>query len=206
MRNIVTALLTLALIALPTVLVSAPGGAPVTPRKKTSLEEIGVEGRKTLRRIGQSYGMEICGDGFIKDKDEIKKKAWSRIQQKCSKFTLKVMNSYQDEPNALFSLCIGGSLYGCQKAIDVAYPCDDLPSCKDYLGVPWAAPRTIHQRNSPSRTRFFARLHPHPLHAIAKRDDAVTAGPLIGRHSQAYSLNIVGRGRAQHLTRVEYSC
>jgi hypothetical protein len=139
MRNIATAtaLLALGIFVLPTVLMSAPGdNPPAASRKKNSLEDIGVEGRETLRRIGQSYGMEICGNGFIKGKDEIKKKAWSRIQQKCSKFTLKVMNSYQDDPNALFSLCIGGSLYGCQKAIDIAYPCDDLPSCKDYLGVP----------------------------------------------------------------------
>lgn len=104
--------------------------------KKTSLEQIGVEGRDTLRNIGQSYGLEICGNGFIKGKDEIKKKAWPRLQAKCSKFTLKIMENYEDDPNKLFSLCIGGSLYGCQKAIDVAYPCDDLKSCRESLGVP----------------------------------------------------------------------
>ncbi len=104
--------------------------------KKLSLEKIGVNGRDTLRNIGQSYGMEICGNGFIKEKEEIKEKAWSRIQQKCSKFTLSIMEKYEDDPNKLFSLCIGGSLLGCQKAIEIAEPCTDMEGCRELLGVP----------------------------------------------------------------------
>ena len=125
------------LLGTATALSAAPGDRPTEgAKKKISLDEIGVEGRDAFRNIGQSYGKEICGNGFIKEKDEIKKKAWSRIQQKCSKFTLKIMNNYKDDPNRLFSLCIGGSLVGCQKAIDIAHPCDDLVSCRKYLGVP----------------------------------------------------------------------
>ncbi len=110
--------------------------AAAETKKKTSLEEIGVAGRDSFRNIGQSYGMEICGNGFIARKEEIKKKAWPKIQKKCSKFTFEIMNNYSDDPNKLFSLCIGGSLYGCQKAIDIANPCDDLASCQKSLGVP----------------------------------------------------------------------
>lgn len=127
----------LATLVVPQVALAQSGITKVPEAKnKISLDDIGVEGRDNLRNIGQSYGMEICGNGFIAGKDEIKKKAWPRLQAKCSKFTLQIMNNYKDDPNQLFSLCVGGSLYGCQKAIDIAYPCDDLKSCQDYLGVP----------------------------------------------------------------------
>lgn len=131
----------IAVVAMTFVLAPATGLKAGNPsatetKKKTSLEEIGVAGRDRFRNIGQSYGMEICGNGFIAKKEEIKDKAWPKIQQKCGKFTFEIMNNYTDDPNKLFSLCIGGSLYGCQKAIDIADPCDDLKSCQDYLGVP----------------------------------------------------------------------
>lgn len=104
---------------------------------KQTLDSIGYEGRENIRRVGRGYGSEICGQGDITDKSQIKQKAWSKIQQKCSKFTLGLVEKFEkQDSNKLFSLCIGGSLYGCQQAIGVKEPCSDLAACRASIGVP----------------------------------------------------------------------
>ena len=89
-----------------------------------------------LKQVGRGYGREICGAVGIADKSDIKPKAWPRIQSTCGKFTIGLQNDFSDDPNRIFSLCVGAALDGCQRAIGIERPCSDLRSCRAFLGVP----------------------------------------------------------------------
>ncbi|MDX2289158.1 MAG: hypothetical protein NW217_10105 [Hyphomicrobiaceae bacterium] len=124
------------LVALALLLPVGPFKAIGQEAAKPSLHDLAPDALERLRTIGRGYGASICGASGISTKDEIKPKAWSKIQQSCSTFTLGLMDKMAGDPNQLFSLCIGASLFGCQSAIGILEPCEDLKSCQASLGVP----------------------------------------------------------------------
>lgn len=104
--------------------------------KKQSLDGLGYEGRENLKSVGRGYGQKICSGKEISKKEDIKSKAWSRIKGSCGKFTFGLQKNFTDDPNIIFSMCIGAALDGCQKQIGIKHPCHDLSSCQALLGVP----------------------------------------------------------------------
>lgn len=103
---------------------------------KKALADLGSEGLENLRSVGRGYGQKICAEKKISKKEEIKTKAWTGIKGSCGKFTFGLQNNFTDDPNIIFSMCIGAALEGCQKKIGIKHPCHDLPSCQALLGVP----------------------------------------------------------------------
>ena len=103
---------------------------------KQSIYDLGEQGLENLKKVGHGYGTAICGEKHIARKEDIKVKAWSRIQRSCGKFTFGLQANFTDDPNRIFSMCIGAALDGCQRAIGIERPCDNLKSCQALLGVP----------------------------------------------------------------------
>ena len=103
---------------------------------KKSIDDLGAAGLDNLRSVGRGYGQQICAAKEISAKQDIKPKAWPKIKRSCGKFTFGLLPSFSDDPNRIFSLCIGAALDGCQRAIGIEAPCRDLTSCQALLGVP----------------------------------------------------------------------
>lgn len=106
------------------------------PDKKVSIYSLGDMAVKNLFNVGRGYGKKICSDKSVQKKEDIKGKAWGRIRRTCSKFTFGLQSNFTDDPNELYSLCIGGALDACQKELGIEPPCNDLTSCQALLGVP----------------------------------------------------------------------
>lgn len=89
-----------------------------------------------LRRVGIGYGFQSCSQAKIVKKEEIKSKAWPKIMSSCGMFTMGLMNTFNDNPNVIYSLCISGALEGCQRQLGITPPCEGFIRCRHSLGVP----------------------------------------------------------------------
>lgn len=100
-------------------------------------EEISpIQIRSTLSD-GRGIGAKICASGDLTTKDDIKPKAWRKLQLKCSVYAMGYESTLGPKrQREIFSICIGGALEACQRAVGVAKPCQDLSSCRASLGVP----------------------------------------------------------------------
>lgn len=103
---------------------------------RVSIYALGDLAVKNLFDVGHGYGEQFCSHKEITKIEDIKGKAWEQIRSACRKFTFGIQNSFTDDPNELFSLCIGGALDACQKELGIEPPCHDLSSCQALLGIP----------------------------------------------------------------------
>lgn len=92
---------------------------------------------RSILSDGRGFGVKICSDLKLKNKDDIKPKAWLKIQMKCSVYAMRYVPQFgkTKEPE-IYSVCIGGALESCQRTVGVAEPCLNLKSCRASLGVP----------------------------------------------------------------------
>lgn len=85
---------------------------------------------------GKKLGSGVCATSEVQGKDDIKLKAWNKIQLQCSVHTMSLGRLAKARQNEMFSICIGAALESCQRAIGVSEPCLDLAACRASLGVP----------------------------------------------------------------------
>lgn len=94
------------------------------------------EARDAIREKSFVIGRVACGEAQVQSPDQIKSKAWGKIQTKCVTYTMSLGTMPSEDLSLAYSICVGSALESCQSAIGVAEPCRDLASCRAALGVP----------------------------------------------------------------------
>lgn len=112
------------------------GAATVTAQDGRSPLSQSREARDAIRQKSGAIGRVACAETQVQSPEQIKQKAWSKIQTKCVTSTMSLGTLPSDDLSLAYSICIGAALESCQSAIGVADPCRDLASCRAALGVP----------------------------------------------------------------------
>ena len=94
------------------------------------------EAREAIREKSFVIGRVACSEALVRSPDEIKPKAWGKIQTKCVTYTMSLGTMPSEDLSLAYSICVGSALESCQSAIGIAEPCRDLASCRAALGVP----------------------------------------------------------------------
>lgn len=111
--------------------------AVVSSTPANAAEDISQLQIRSMLSDGRGFGAKICSTGALSTKDDIKPKAWHKIQIKCSVYAMGHIAKFgKSKEGEIYSVCIGGALEGCQRAVGVETPCLDLKSCRASLGVP----------------------------------------------------------------------
>lgn len=111
--------------------------AAAMPPQSFAVEDISQTQIRSMLSDGRGFGAKICSSGELSTKADIKEKAWLQIQFKCSMYAMGYLSKFgKDKEPTIYSVCIGGALEACQRAVGVEKPCLDLKSCRASLGVP----------------------------------------------------------------------
>lgn len=92
---------------------------------------------RSMLSDGRGFGTKICATGELSTKADIKPKAWRKIQKKCTIYSIRYLDKFgKGKQGEIYSVCVGGALEACQRAVGIDEPCMDLKSCRASLGVP----------------------------------------------------------------------